>query len=243
MFALVGVMLLPDLTSAQCEPNWTQRSPATAPSPRYVPAMAYDSARGVIVLFGGWDGSNSLGDTWKWDGSNWGQETPSKAPTPRWGHGMTFDSARGLTVLFGGYNDSVWSDTWEYDGVSPLQLLQQPVDTTVVGGSDAVFGVAVAGTGNLDASYQWRKNGTPIPGASGPDKAFLRIPSASRADAGSYDCAVTAGDCQLVSNAATLTVNWRSDFDNDDDVDLMDFGFFRACFNGPNRPPSWLCPG
>ncbi|MGB9623939.1 MAG: right-handed parallel beta-helix repeat-containing protein [Phycisphaerae bacterium] len=35
------------------------------------------------------------------------------------------------------------------------------------------------------------------------------------------------------------------DFDRDNDVDLTDFGFFRACFAGPNRPvPNVaLCPG
>ena len=30
----------------------------------------------------------------------------------------------------------------------------------------------------------------------------------------------------------------RADFDTDGDVDLADFGQFRSCFNGPNRPPA-----
>ncbi len=33
----------------------------------------------------------------------------------------------------------------------------------------------------------------------------------------------------------TLNVYPAADFDNDGDVDLGDFGFFQACFNGPNR--------
>ena len=35
--------------------------------------MAYDAARGVTVLFGGYDGANYLGDTWEWNGTSWTQ--------------------------------------------------------------------------------------------------------------------------------------------------------------------------
>ena len=45
---------------------WTQRSPASAPSPQQGHAMAYDAARGRVVLFGGHD-SFRRGDTWEWD--------------------------------------------------------------------------------------------------------------------------------------------------------------------------------
>ena len=31
--------------------------------------MVYDSRRNRVVLFGGNDGGNMLGDTWEWDGS------------------------------------------------------------------------------------------------------------------------------------------------------------------------------
>jgi hypothetical protein len=54
-----------------------------------------------------------------------------------------------------------------------------------------------------------------------------------RADAGTYDVVITAGSNQVVSTAATLTVNWRPDFDNDDDVDLADFVVFQRYFSGP----------
>ncbi len=35
--------------------------------------------------------------------------------------------------------------------------------------------------------------------------------------------------------AVTLTVVQSADQDGDGDVDLSDFSFFQACFNGPNR--------
>jgi len=46
--------------------QWVQRTPATSPPPRWGGhAMAYDSLRGRVVLFGGSNGYNSyLGDTW-----------------------------------------------------------------------------------------------------------------------------------------------------------------------------------
>ena len=50
--------------------DWTQRAPAQSPPPRYDHAMAYDSARQRLVLFGGIT-PDFLADTWTWDGSTW----------------------------------------------------------------------------------------------------------------------------------------------------------------------------
>ena len=83
------------------EPTWIQVSPTRSPSPRFAPAMAYDSAHGQVVLFGGF-GSDFLGDTWIWDGINWTQKFPAgNAPPPRAVHAMAYDAARGQVVLFG----------------------------------------------------------------------------------------------------------------------------------------------
>jgi hypothetical protein len=42
------------------------------PGPRVGHAMAFDRARGRLVLFGGFgDGGALLGDTWEWDGRTW----------------------------------------------------------------------------------------------------------------------------------------------------------------------------
>jgi len=45
-------------------------SKMNAPSERYGHALSYDSARGVTVLFGGYDDSD-FNDTWEWNGENW----------------------------------------------------------------------------------------------------------------------------------------------------------------------------
>jgi len=106
--------------------RWTLRA-ETGPRGRYGTAMAYDSARDVTVLFGGYfnddcygDGSGDyLGDTWEWDGTVWVPRSTG-GPSPRSGHAMGYDAARGVTVLFGGHRyDSSRpypGDTWEWDG-------------------------------------------------------------------------------------------------------------------------------
>jgi pimeloyl-ACP methyl ester carboxylesterase len=85
--------------------------------------MAYDSARGQIVLFGGWsDGEDvDLGyknDTWLWDGHDWTQVFPAHVPPPLAAHAMTYDSARSQVVLFGGVvrGSEYLDETWVWDG-------------------------------------------------------------------------------------------------------------------------------
>ena len=92
--------------------------PAVSPPVRYQHALAYDSARGKVVLFGGYGyPPYLLSDTWEWDGSAWNQRTPAVSPPARYDHALAYDSARGRVVLFGG-DDSRYalSDTWEWDG-------------------------------------------------------------------------------------------------------------------------------
>jgi hypothetical protein len=96
--------------------NWTQRFPATSPSPR-VSDMVYDSFRHVTVLFGGDSQNVLLNDTWEWDGNNWTQMSPATSPPNRGGAPMAYDSVRHVTVLFGGGGNSRnLNDTWEWDG-------------------------------------------------------------------------------------------------------------------------------
>jgi hypothetical protein len=103
---------------------WVNRS-STGPSSRYGQALAYDSLRGRVVLFGGRESAGPCGDTWEWDGINWMQRA-SVGPSPRQGHSMAFDAIRNRVVLFGGTNgfifgEETYGDTWEWDGISWAQ--------------------------------------------------------------------------------------------------------------------------
>jgi triacylglycerol esterase/lipase EstA (alpha/beta hydrolase family) len=103
--------------------NWrladTSARPPQKPGPRDGTRMAYDSGRGVTVLFGG----SSLGDTWEWDGSSWTLQA-SSGPPPRGEHAMAYDPVRGVTVMFGGYKGpgQSYGDTWQWDGVAWCQV-------------------------------------------------------------------------------------------------------------------------
>lgn len=81
--------------------------------------MAYDPAANNIVLFGGFDGTSYLNDTWIFNGTDWMQIDTADAPPVRSAAGMTFDRTMQKMVLFGGYNGNQYlGDTWIWDGVS-----------------------------------------------------------------------------------------------------------------------------
>ena len=97
--------------------TWVSSTNRAGPSARKNHAIAYDSARGILVLFGGTDETGDLADTWEWDGRYWKDVTPSGAsPSPRGSHTMVYDSSRGRVVLFGGSQTEYLNDTWEWDG-------------------------------------------------------------------------------------------------------------------------------
>jgi hypothetical protein len=86
-------------------------------------------------------------------------------------------------------------------GPAPL-LLAQPSPRAVPTGGSATLTVQVAGTGPF--TYQWRRNGVAIAGATGP---WLDLTNFGAADAGDYDVIVTGpGGASTVSRAATVGV-------------------------------------
>jgi hypothetical protein len=106
--------------------TWTEASPPASPSARGALGLAYDSARGVVVLFGGvrCEGSTSVRvprlvdtETWEYDGSSWTEFRTAVTPSAQAGHAMAYDSARGAVLLFGCNGpDGSPSPTWEYHG-------------------------------------------------------------------------------------------------------------------------------
>ena len=122
---LGGCLVLLTLCSvplAAQEPNWTQKSPLNSPTARWRFGMAYDAARGQVVLFGGDANGIRLNETWVWDGTNWTQKSPANSPTARFLTTMAYDAARGQVVLFGGGDDnSLRGDTWVWDGTNWTQ--------------------------------------------------------------------------------------------------------------------------
>ena len=116
MISPMALALVVACATLTAQTAWTQR---TGPSPD-VPtshALAYDSARGRMVMFG--MAVLGVAVTWEWDGSKWDERKPASRPSARQDHAMVFDSKRAKVILFGG---SRTSDTWEWDGTNWTQL-------------------------------------------------------------------------------------------------------------------------
>jgi hypothetical protein len=100
-----------------------------APPERNELAMAYDSARGRVVLFGGKAGYISVyEDTWEWDGLRWTQpplQDPEGDGNPigRALHSMVYDKVLGRVFMFGGSGAIEDDAQWEWDGVSWNKVL------------------------------------------------------------------------------------------------------------------------
>ena len=78
---------------------------------------------------------------------------------------------------------------------------KDPPDTTVNQGAALDLKATVIGVGSL--SYQWRTNGTPVPGAT---NAAYHVASTTAADAGNYDLVVTNLYGATTSGVAVVTV-------------------------------------
>lgn len=85
-------------------------------------------------------------------------------------------------------------------GVAPPVITAQPGALEVIQGQDAVFRVTATGSG---LTYQWRKDGQAIQGATA---ATLTLPAVTSAAAGRYDVVVTSSGGTLTSDAADLVV-------------------------------------
>jgi hypothetical protein len=155
------------------------------PTPRFGASMAYDGARGNVVLFGGEALNNATQtstfypDTWTWDGARWTLHAPAHSPSPRIGAAMAYDPVHRQVVLFGGQgpNGSPQpTDTWLWDGndwtlatpsLVPIGTFQQGM--TFFPGTGTVLMHAVSLFGNSKHVYSWDgRDWTDLPFASGP---------------------------------------------------------------------------
>lgn len=106
------------LCSCQPHARWTRLHGADpdgdAPGARGGHAMALDASRGVIYLFGGWDGRKSLDDLWaysigtgRWEILCRSTAKEKNGPGPRSCHKMVCDSKTGCLYVLGRLGDDV----------------------------------------------------------------------------------------------------------------------------------------
>lgn len=107
-------------------------------------------------------------------------------------YSVRIDNAQGFTI----------STNATLTVLLPPFITAQPTNFTVLAGGTATFSVSAGGTPPL--SFQWRFNGTNIPGAT---SATLSVPNAQVGNQGSYSVLVGNPYGTVTSSNAVLTVN------------------------------------
>ena len=164
---LLGAFCVSGHAQVTLAPNWVQQSPATTPPARFATALAYDSAHGQVVMFGGFEVGTSAGsDTWLWNGTNWTQASPATVPTGVSAQAMAYDPVHGQVVMFGGANSSstrlnqtsLWNGT-NWTNVVPANSpparngAMMVYDAAI--GKVVLFGGVNAGGSDLGDTWLW----------------------------------------------------------------------------------------
>ncbi len=108
---------------------------------------------------------------------------------------FTGGSGTGYTVRFA----ATFGDPLTLGNPAAPAIARQPVNTSVLAGSSATC--TVGATGQFPLAYQWRKDGTPLAGATSPSLVLSGVQAAA---AGAYSVVVTNSLGTVTSDAARL---------------------------------------
>ncbi len=119
--------------------TWFELHTSEAPSPRSDSAIAYDPTDGILLLFGGFDGTSYLEDVWGFNLANgtWYPRPSATLPSRRADARMAYDARDHLFYLFGGndYSDAnrnfhhlgdLWTYSWVTNRWSELSVMNAP---------------------------------------------------------------------------------------------------------------------
>ncbi len=144
-------------------------------------------------------GTGTLTYQWKKNGTAVSGATSASYTTPAT---VASDNGATFTVTITGTSGNVTSSAATLTVNAPPSITAQPASKSVIAGQTATFSVTAAGTATL--TYQWKKGGTAISGAT---SASYTTPATAAADNGAqFTVTVTNGAGNITSNAATLTV-------------------------------------
>jgi len=139
-------------------------------------------------------------------GSNWA-EVVSQDTSGWQSNGLTMPLSATLLLGLGVTRansgaQTVPAEFREYSVVIlPPEVLQSPVSQVVNQGQTAMFQITVAGTPPF--AYQWRRNGTPVSGATNSD---ITLTNAQPSQGGDYSVVITNAAGSITSATATLTI-------------------------------------
>jgi Immunoglobulin domain/Immunoglobulin I-set domain len=181
----------------------TVNPPAVAPSITSQPGNQTVTAGQTATFSVSATGTAPLSYLWRKNGANISGATSNSFTTPAT---TTADSGSTFSVVVTNSAGSATSNnatlTVNAAAVAP-SITSQPASQTVTAGQTATFSASATGTAPM--SYQWRKNGASITGAT---SSSYTTPATTTADSGStFSVVVTNSAGSASSNNATLTVN------------------------------------
>lgn len=174
-------------------------SAGTAPQITSQPASQSASAGGSITFSVGASGDPAPAYQWRRDGTAIAGATSASLTL----NNVTAASAGSYTVVVTNSAGSVTSTAAALTVASTAGpvISTQPLTSTAAAGSTVALAVVAGGT--PAPTYQWRRDGTPIAGAT---DAQLVLSSVAAANAGSYTVVVSNSAGSVTSNAAVLRV-------------------------------------
>ena len=178
----------------------TDTPPLTAPTIS-APAENQSVVKGETATFKVVATGSALTYQWKKNGTDISGATSSSYTTPPT---SIADNNTAFSVKVSNSAGSVNSAATltVLDTAVAATITTQPADQSALTGQTATFLVKAAGT---SLSYQWKRNGTDIPGAT---NSSYTTPATTLADNGTkYLVSVSNTEGQVPSNAATLTVS------------------------------------
>lgn len=112
---------------------------------------------------------------------------------------ISFTADGGTTADSNGNNTS---GSFLVEACGAVSVQSQPAGAAVCDGATANFSVSVAGSAPF--TFQWRKDGVNVAGAT---SSTLTLNNVTPADTGSYDCVITNSCGNVTSASAALTVD------------------------------------
>jgi hypothetical protein len=128
--------------------------------------MAFDAARGQVVLFGGLNGGPTGAETWTWNGTSWTQRAPAQSPPAeplayRYSL-LAYDPLRRVVVLVG----SAGSWLWDGSNWSQAPGPQPPAGALLVW--DPVRSAVVLSATPSGATWEWSGQWQQVAATGGP---------------------------------------------------------------------------
>ena len=152
---------------------WELRTPPVQPKKRTEFTAAFDTARGVTVMFGGTAPSpaNVTNAVWEWDGNTWEKRSPTgRGPSARKRcHAVYHGGLREIVIYAGTDTRTQLDDLWAYNGTSWRALPAGPTkprprnDAALAYDSNRnellMFGGYVGNNGFDDKTWRWTAAG------------------------------------------------------------------------------------